>query len=381
MRSSSILVLTVLLFAPGRHAGAQRIGTPVIEKLPNGVVRTWNTGPSQWTGTAGWKLVLERTITADGTAGLIAEPRSLATDSHGNIFETDWKFDGIQVFDPSGTFLRQIGRKGDGPGEFKVPIEIAIRGDTLLAYASNQSRVSLWRADGKLIREWPVNFCCGGNPKFDQDGTVMVGVLVRSRGADRQAAIRWSANGIVRDTVMGPFQPSIHVWETSRGTFTIPFVAYQVGIFNSRDAYVSGRGDRYSLAVARNGSDTAQIIELPGIRAATSAAAIDSAMARFARIPQLAGIAKRSDIPAEQPFFRALHVDEDDNIWIERPGPDGRTASFDVVTVNGVFLGTIAVPPTQLQTLHLANGRLYASVEMPDGDRAIQVYRIDKRRK
>ena len=128
-----VALLTAVLALVGRAGSAQRLTRPIIDSLPHGVVRVRNLGPSRWLGTSGWQLVPEQTISADGGAAVIAQPRNLAVDSHGNVFETDWKVDAIQEWDRAGKFVRTIGRKGDGPGEIKVPIGIATRTETLQA--------------------------------------------------------------------------------------------------------------------------------------------------------------------------------------------------------------------------------------------------------
>jgi hypothetical protein len=375
-------VLLGAMLLAGRAATAQRLARPIIDTLPHGIVRVRNTGPAMWSGLSGWQFVLEQTIAADGTAGLIAEPRTVAVDSHGKIFETDWKVDAIQEWDRTGKFVRTLGRKGDGPGEFKVPINIAIRGDTLLAYASNQRRVSLWRTDGTLIREWRVDFCCGGEPRFGLQGTVMVRVAIHiSNDVYRRGVIRWRPDGSIVDTMLLPIEAPVHTWDVSHATWTIPFTAYQVGVLDSHAWYVGGFGGRYSLVMAPHGTDTARIVEMPGTRVKLAAAVADSVFAGYEKIPQLAGVAKRGDIPTELPYFDRLHVDEHDNIWIERPAPDGQAASFDVIDHNGTFLGSVPMPPGHPTALHFVNGRLYASAATADGDVVLQVYRIDRRNK
>jgi len=60
----------------------------------------------------------------------------------------------IRVFDASGVFVRRIGREGDGPGEFRSPLELtALDGDTLLVWDRGSRRLSWFSIDGVLQRE------------------------------------------------------------------------------------------------------------------------------------------------------------------------------------------------------------------------------------
>jgi hypothetical protein len=59
----------------------------------------------------------------------------------------------VMVYGPTGRFLRQIGRKGQGPGELTVPMQLAITGDgTLVVMDLARPAYSLFRPDGTFIR-------------------------------------------------------------------------------------------------------------------------------------------------------------------------------------------------------------------------------------
>jgi len=45
----------------------------------------------------------------------------LAVDASGNLFVTDWGNGRVQMFDKNGAFVRTIGRRGQGPGEYMSP--------------------------------------------------------------------------------------------------------------------------------------------------------------------------------------------------------------------------------------------------------------------
>ena len=61
--------------------------------------------------------------------GQFAEPRGLAVDGRGNLYVADTKNSRIQVFDPTGRFLRAFGHKGGGNGELNEPCGLAVGSD------------------------------------------------------------------------------------------------------------------------------------------------------------------------------------------------------------------------------------------------------------
>ena len=58
--------------------------------------------------------------------GQFRAPKGLATDAEGNVYVADSQNHRIQVFDATGTFLRQFGSEGTAPGQFKEPWSVAV---------------------------------------------------------------------------------------------------------------------------------------------------------------------------------------------------------------------------------------------------------------
>ena len=71
-------------------------------------------------------------------------------DPSGNIYILDRGNNRIQVFDPEGTYLRTMGRQGDGPGELNRSLYLAFAGDQLVVRASTR-RLSIWDLEGELV--------------------------------------------------------------------------------------------------------------------------------------------------------------------------------------------------------------------------------------
>lgn len=79
----------------------------------------------------------------------------MANDLNGNIFVSDPKAHRIFRFDFSGNFLSQIGRKGQGPGEFSWgPFEIMIAEDSLIV--NGFGRVQFLDLKGNYIKGFKI---------------------------------------------------------------------------------------------------------------------------------------------------------------------------------------------------------------------------------
>ena len=82
----------------------------------------------------------------------------VAFDGAENLYVLDRQLARVMVYDRTGRFLRQIGRKGEGPGELIVPTQLAIGGDGTVVVADlGRDAYSLFRADGTFIRNVQFN--------------------------------------------------------------------------------------------------------------------------------------------------------------------------------------------------------------------------------
>jgi len=89
----------------------------------------------------------------------------LACDQSGNVWVVDSGEGKLLKFDPAGRFLKKVGRKGQGPGEFSRPgtIHISEDGDLLVLDDVNM-RINILSAEGefkrgiKLLRRYE-DFC------------------------------------------------------------------------------------------------------------------------------------------------------------------------------------------------------------------------------
>ena len=59
----------------------------------------------------------------------------------------------MQVFGLDGTFVRQWGGRGAGPGQFNVPRGVAVVGDAVIVCDAGNHRVQVFGRDGDFVRQ------------------------------------------------------------------------------------------------------------------------------------------------------------------------------------------------------------------------------------
>lgn len=75
--------------------------------------------------------------------------REIGVDDQGNVYLLDIQLNQVHVFDKDGNFLRDIGREGEGPGEFRQPSSMFIMPDGRIAVVQMMpGRIILLNPDG-----------------------------------------------------------------------------------------------------------------------------------------------------------------------------------------------------------------------------------------
>jgi hypothetical protein len=86
----------------------------------------------------------------------------MAFDDTDNLYVLDRENFRVVVFDASGRFVRQFGRRGAGPGEFQLTFHIAIDADghVVVSDIGNRAYI-LFTADGRHVRNVPYGYGSG----------------------------------------------------------------------------------------------------------------------------------------------------------------------------------------------------------------------------
>lgn len=377
-----------------------RLAKPTIDTINHRIVRVMNTAPMAWTGLSGWQLVLVATVQpADGQPGELINPNmrglSLIWDDAERVVLVDSKPAAIKRYDATGKFLGQIGREGDGPGEYRNPA-IAARGRRLVAQEQRSWIVKSWLNDipGET---WRAEAFAGGFPVYlDTMGRFYnytslpdpVTDVLNQEAWLRWPASRWNGGNAAADTIRVP----VHARNTNATAWRLPTKGMVIKPFQARNLSIIDRGGHMvwgdtktsSWMVTATGRDTLRIYHITDSAPQFKLSAKDSLIRDMAdRNPiihdEFLATAKGSDLPDHLPAWREIAEDRSGNLWITRYGSDANVARFDVLDPAGRWLGSIAAPAHFGRAFAIGRDHVADLIEGDDGRPAMRIFRIDRR--
>ncbi len=119
-------------------------GVRIVESVPDGLP-VWTTDPEP---------VLSIGALDGSDAETLYQVNDVERRSDGSWLVANGSTEEVRVFDADGAYVRTIGRRGEGPGEFVALSRLfVLPADSLAVYDSRQRRVSVFDADGALVRE------------------------------------------------------------------------------------------------------------------------------------------------------------------------------------------------------------------------------------
>jgi len=114
--------------------------------------------------------------------GVLRFPQTVAIGPDANVYVGDQSSSVVQVFDPLGSFLREVGRAGRRPGELGAVGAIAVAADNTLFVAEGTNRIDRFDAAGNLVQSFgkggdevgEFNFGAGGGNDSPAGGGLAV---------------------------------------------------------------------------------------------------------------------------------------------------------------------------------------------------------------
>jgi hypothetical protein len=338
-------------------------------------------------------LVEEMSIgVADGAEEyMLGDIADIALGPDGSIYALDRQVPVVRQFDAEGKFIRNIGRRGQGPGEMRSPSGIAMSRDRrLLLWDTANWRINIYSATGDILPQITTPSGSSGSSMaqyaralmVDTAGRIVTRKTLFTGPLDPRPTVwlRFAPNGAPIDTVYAPPSPFttpelVASNERFRKTNAVPFwpqrhvtmspFGYIVAGFPNRYAFEIHRPDGAVISIRRDVKpEPVSRQERTGARKE-----IEESMRQTVPTWSWSG----PDIPDTKPYYEGLQVALDGRIWIVLesevgpragsvsmgggsgparsrstvsgpPAKPPRPARYDVFEPDGQYLGQVQVP-------------------------------------
>lgn len=312
----------------------------------------------------------------DPQGDLINRPFEIRLAADGTVYVLDWGDVCIRVFDANGKFLRQVGRKGQGPGEFDTPFYFDVDGAGRIHVVDMRSlRVTRFDAAGKYESSFRLEKS-SSQIKVDAQGRIFCGesstgepeLTSEFKIVQRMLTIvRYGADGR-NPARIGPFRSEKMIMKAMAGggvmSGSSPYAPQASWALGPDGRLWIGQNETYEMGVYDPDGK-------PLFRFGREYKPLKSKV--FERI---APENRKNSVNTEfypayapDPFF-----DESGNAWLRlfRNEDKAEPHRYDVFSPQGVYLKQVVLP---CRIYQVRNGKMIAVVETEEGFRALKCYR------
>jgi len=283
--------------------------------------------------------------------------RDIEVDKQGNIFVADMSNQRIQKFDKYGKYVRTIGRKGQGPGEFERPWKVRVRNNGDLYVADASFNIEVFDSDGnprktvkseKSIRDF----------RLSEEGS-FIGIFHKLSDLEMITSIcKANAQGEIVETY-AEFPSNYYIKRDSGDTISGHTSGYEKELMISKindQSFVFGYSEDYELWVVNDKGKLLYKIK------------------KEAFPKKLPSRLKEFNLGKYQPYFFLILSDSKGRIYVQINktwNEDVKEKEIDVFCKDGFYIYKTSLPKN---TYVIRDGYLYA-LEVKD-DELIKRFKI-----
>jgi len=376
-----------LLFAALAGCSDHRPGTSELSSATalaaggSGGVQIVENPGARWGGGLPWRVAAAPALEigaggSDGEAGQLHGVQNAIRLEDGAIAIAEGGANRIRIYDRSGRHVRDLGRSGGGPGEFRMLAGIGtVDGRSIAAWDARRKRITHFDPDGRVIREvaadarHPLGLVSPVVGWF-ADGTPVITPGAGARdllamepgerrasepylhvrldgGLDTVAVLRGQEEFVIRQ---GP----------SLSTRPLPFGRASHGAAGA-DVFFGGESDRFEIRQWPPSGELLRVIraaigprpvtrehlaryeeerQKAGQRRGRLTALLGAFSAAAAAGPEEAELPHRETLP----FFDRILVDRSGHLWVKEFGFDSEPGRWQVFAPDGAWLGALSTP-------------------------------------
>ena len=315
----------------------------------------------------------------------LARVSAIVEGPAGGIYIWDGRLSELRLYDSAGVFVRTLGRKGQGPGEYVDAAGIAPAPDGGVAVWDPQvGRITVFEPTGTVRTSWRWQSSMIFAPHAlhtDTASNIYVPTLLRSgdgsnEGGFRFAYTRVRPDGRIVDTIALPAREEAPMLRAQNGNTStgaaLPFVDQDGTLLTPWGTVGRSHAGRYAIDIPRPSGKILRIERDAAVIAVGNEERRDlaEAITRDMRTVDPTWRWSGPEIPRTKPFIREIIVGRDGGLWVGRSMPAVRQASadtapgapddwiepatYDVFEHDGILRGEVTLPPAT--KLHLASG-------------------------
>lgn len=262
-----------------------------------------------------------------------ADERVYVLDGHGPV---------IRMYAPDGTYLQDVGREGEGPGEYKRPDSglVFLPGGRLALRDPGNGRISLYGADGEYLDSWPVAGSMNtSNPMVVTRGGIALTPVIKNLGASvtewERGMARYHPDGTI-DTVDVPdlgYEGAMVSGESENNSSqsSVPFTAGQEVAYSPLGYFVTGVTDEYRFKLLREDAPIVDIsMDYEPVPVNPEEAAIRREQIEQNFRDNFPGWRWNGPpIPDVKPAYEGFLISEEGRVWVRIAVPSERHLSED----------------------------------------------------
>ena len=303
-------------------------------------------------------------IGEDEEAGdsLFVAPVDIDSDADGNIYVLDARDAVIRLFGSQGSFIRTIGRKGQGPGEFERPICMdVLPNGNILVVDQSLMRLTTFAENGRFAKSSPLKEYIY-DISLAKDGVLIAGY------SEPQSSTDCVGTYDIETGLMTPLFSQATYWPArsmnKELTYDFPyFVRY---VLDSERRLYTGSGVAYEITAMGLDGRVEFKFSKDQARVPVQGEMLD----------RISNLTPKGPNPYVRdpyfPFFESLAIDERGRVWVQHylPKISKHTyleTPYDVFSADGVFLFETRIPGHMTAKLVFKNGYIYALKKVESG--------------
>ena len=317
--------------------------------------------------------------------------RDVAVDSKGIVYAADYQHSSVYAFSSAGALVSEIGRKGEGPGEFDQPSSLSIgAGDTLFVLDYNPRRVSVFAPDSYEfiesieVRNWqrkrpseligvtPAVFILSFQAPFGTAGDNQeprrpdVRLVDRRRGAllDQPPLGRMSSTAYI-----------VHEYKGGVTAGVMPFRGIPKFRMSLNGWVYLASGDESEVAVRSIDGAVQDTIRWAHDPIPVTSRDVSDELKSYSR--RWRKLVQDKGIPKTKPAFQQFVVDDQERVWIQTSAAHGATTTaYVILNAEGGRVASIEMPKN-LRLDVVRGSRAYGVMKVDDGAQVLIAYAIN----